>query len=54
MMDHLTRFAVLAGVSDIAAETVAYRIIEHAINIFGPPETLYLDQGVESINEVLD
>ena len=53
-MDHLTQFAMMVPVHSNAADTVAYAIIARIISIFGPPETLHLDQGTEFQNEVLD
>ena len=53
VMDHLTRFAVLIPLPNKKERTVAKALISRLFGIFGPPETLYSDQGLEFENNVI-
>ena len=53
MMDNLTRFTLLKPIPNKAAETVARAIIDRIIGIFGTPEILHSDRGLEFENEVI-
>ena len=53
MMDNLTRFTLLTPIPNTAAETVARAIIDRIIGIFGPPEIVHSDRGLEFENEVI-
>ena len=47
MMDNLTRFTLLTPIPNKAAGTVARAIIDRIIGIFGPPEILHSDRGLD-------
>ena len=51
VIDYLTRFVVLIPIKDKAACMVVRRLIERVFSVFGPPETLYSDQGKEFENK---
>ena len=53
IIDHLTRFALLVALPNKASETVAHVLIERVIGIFGEPEQLHSDRGMEFENEII-
>ena len=53
VIDNLTRFIILIPINDEAARTIVRHLIERVSSAFGPPETLYSDQGKECENELV-
>ena len=51
-MDHLTRFASLTPITNKSARVVSQAITDRIVGIFGPPEILHSDQGLEFENKV--
>ena len=54
IIDHLTRFAALVAIPGKKEQTIAKAPVEKIFGIFGPPETLYSDQGPEFENKVVN
>ena len=53
IIDHLTRFAVLVALPDKKEQIIAKALVERVFGIFGPPEALHSDQGLEFENKVV-
>lgn len=51
VIDHLTRFAVFIPIADKAVTTIALNLVNRIFSLFGPVETLHLNQeGTEFEN----
>lgn len=52
VVDVLTRYAIAAPMPDKTAVTVARTLVNHVFAPFGPPRSLYSDQGKEFVAQV--
>ena len=52
-IDPLTRFVKLVALPDKKEQTIAKALVERVFGIFGPPETLHSDQGLEFENKLV-
>lgn len=53
VIDHLTRFVILIAIKNKEATTIARNLVERVFSVFGPPETLHSDQGLEFENRLV-
>ena len=52
IIDVLTRYAVAVAIADKSASTVARALINHVFAVFGPPRSIYSDQGKEFVAQL--
>ena len=53
VIDHLTRFLVLAPLKDKTMATVARTLVDRVFSVFGTPESVHSDQGTEFENDLV-
>ena len=53
VIDHLTRFVILAAVPNREATTIAGTLVDRVFSAFGVPEVLHSDQGKEFENQLV-
>ena len=53
LIDHLTRFVILAPFRNKAATTIARVLVDRVFSVFGVPEILHSDQGTEFENHLV-
>ena len=53
IIHQFTRFSVLVALPDKKEQTVTKALVERVFSIFGPPETLHSDQGLEFENKIM-
>ena len=53
IIDHLTRFAALVALPDKKEQAIAKALVERVFGIFGSPETLHSDQGLDFERKVM-
>ena len=54
MVDHFSRYVVLAPIQDRSAKAVAHALVTHLICPYSTPRVLLSDNGAEFRNSVLD
>lgn len=53
VIDHLTRFVILIAIRNRGHNTIVGNLTERVCSVFGPPETLHSDQGLEFENQLV-
>ena len=53
MIDHLTRFVLLAAIPNKEATTIARTIVDRVFAVFGVPELLHSDRENEFENQLV-
>ena len=53
VIDHLTRFVILAAITNKEATTIAHTLVDRLFSVFRVPELLHSDMGKEFENQLV-